>query len=121
MTTEWSNKKPTEDGYYWYLRKIWNDGLRNPTTALRDTPQIVFVNIPPEDDESGIIHIDDIGSDCPNAIPNIPIMITEEVRPRELIFMFDNKEEKDKKRKDLITRKIEYLLIKIEEPEIPED
>ena len=124
MTTEWSNKKPTESGIYWYLRKVWVDGLRNPIIALRDTPQIVHVDIP--DDENKIIDIEFIGSDCPDMLPNIPIMITEELRPRELSFMFQPKkrsknEIRDQKRKDLITRKIEHLLIKVEEPKVQEE
>jgi len=117
MTTEWSNKKPTEDGYYWLLTKTYIDDFLDSI----DGPEITAITLPSsmmESQENSHIDIAFIGDDCGGIIPNKDIMITEEVRPRELIFMFDDKEHKGII--DLITRK-EYLLIKIEEPEMPED
>jgi len=113
MTTEWSNKKPTEDGYYWLLTKTYIDGLLDSV----DGPDLIFASIPTERIERSYISTAELGSDCGGLIPNKDIMIDEEIRQRKITFTWSSKEEKEKEMKDLVVRRIEYYIIKIEEPE----
>lgn len=107
----WSNKKPTEDGVYWYVKKIWENGIICPITP----PTICYIS-----EYRGDTDVMFIGDDCPDELPGKETMVLEYSRTLEPTFMFDSPEEKERKRKNVINIKEEVWLIKVEEPEFKE-
>lgn len=110
MDSKWSNKKPTEDGHYWWVIKIWEDGKLKQITE----PVLCFYDI-----KDGDMML--IGDDCPSGLPDEDIMIHERRQPRDIIFMFDDADVKKSKSMDTVIVKEEHWMMKIEDPKFLEE
>lgn len=97
----WINTRPEEEGYFWVVKKYFENGELVETT------------------EPDIWHIDpngkfgccaQLGTDDPDDIPDGDILVSEGVGPKEPIFGWDSSEVADKKLRNKVTKRWEYWL-----------
>lgn len=94
----WTTRRPEEEGYFWVVRKYFENGELKDTTE----PDLWYI-----DPNSKYGYCAQLGTEDPEEIPNSEEMI-EEVSAPEAVYCWDSEETADKKRKNKIIRRWEY-------------
>jgi len=97
----WSNERPEEEGYFWVVKKYFEDG------ELKDATEPDVWHIDPNGQFGCCAQL---GTDDPDEIPNGDVLVAERVGCKEAIFGWDSQEVADKKRESIIIRRWEYWI-----------